>query len=331
MGGVADDAAGGDAGASWRSGMRGMLRATHGAHGLAVDAGRTLAGMDVIKAHGTGNDFVVVVDLDDRLDLHAPLVQALCHRRTGIGADGVIRIGAPRSGGDVFMDYRNADGAAVEMCGNGVRVVAKTVRDRGLAGADDVVAVDTRDGVKAVEVRRGDDGRVVAATVDMGSPHWAAGDIPVQVDDPQEFHLDVAPDRTWTAVSMGNPHAVTRVADVATAPVADLGPRIETHPVFPKATNVEFARVRGHDEIDLRVWERGVGETQACGTGACAALVVLRADGLVGDEAVLHLPGGDLTVSYRPDDHAGVLLTGAAEEVATLTLDPAWLAARAGR
>lgn len=284
--------------------------------------------MDAIKAHGTGNDFVVVLDLDDRLDLDEPLVRALCHRRTGVGADGVIRIGAPRSGGDVFMDYRNADGSVVEMCGNGVRVVAKAVLDRELAGRGDVVEVDTRDGVKAVEVRRDGEGRVATATVDMGPPHWAAADIPVDVDDPQEFHLDVAPEHTWTAVSMGNPHALTRVPDVADAPVTTLGPQVETHPAFPRATNVEFAHVRSHDQVDLRVWERGVGETQACGTGACATLVVLRAAGLVGDEAVMHLPGGDLRVRYRPDDHAGVLLTGPAEEVATLVLDPAWLAGR---
>ena len=280
--------------------------------------------MDAIKAHGTGNDFVVLLDLDDRLPLPDRLVRALCDRRTGVGGDGVIRIGAPRSGGDVFMDYRNADGGAVEMCGNGVRVVAKAVVDRGLVTGD-VVAVDTRDGVKQVEVVRAADGRVATATVDMGPPHWAAAEVPVDVDDPQEFHLDVAPERTWASVSMGNPHALTRVDDVATAPVTTLGPRVEAHPAFPQHTNVEFAHVLGPDEVDLRVWERGVGETQACGTGACATLVVLRAAGLVGDHATIHVPGGDLQVRYAPDDHPGVLLTGPAEEVATLTLDPAWL------
>ena len=287
--------------------------------------------MDVIKAHGTGNDFVVLLDLDDDLDLSEGFVRALCDRRFGVGGDGVIRVGAPRSGGEVFMDYRNADGGIVEMCGNGVRVVARTVLDRGLAGRGDVLDVDTRDGVKAVEVRRGADGRVAAATVDMGPPRWAADEIPVTVDDPQQFHLDVAPERTWAAVSMGNPHALTQVADVGSAPVTTLGPRVETDAAFPRATNVEFAHVRAFDEVDLRVWERGVGETQACGTGACATLVVLRAAGLLGDRAVVHLPGGDLVVTYRPDDHPGVLLTGPAEEVATLTLDPAWLADRHGR
>lgn len=285
--------------------------------------------MDVIKAHGTGNDFVVVLDLDDSLDLPADLIRALCDRRTGIGGDGVIRIGAPRSGGAVFMDYANADGTAVEMCGNGVRVVAKTVLDRGLVPAPDgAMEVDTRDGVKSVEVRRGADGLVAAVTVDMGPPHWSPADIPVEVADPHEFQLDIAPDRTWQAVSMGNPHAITLVDDVATAPVTTLGPQVEHHAAFPKATNVEFARVRAHDLIDLRVWERGVGETQACGTGACATLAVLRADGLVGDEVTIRVPGGDLGVRYAPDAHPSVFLTGPAEEVATATVSDAWLAAR---
>lgn len=285
--------------------------------------------MDVIKAHGTGNDFVVVVDLDDELELPDGLVRALCDRRTGVGADGVIRVGAPRSGGAVFMDYRNADGTAVEMCGNGVRVVAKTVLDRGLVTArDGVLGVDTRDGVKEVEVHRDRDGLVAEVTVDMGPPHWTPADIPADVDDVHEFRLDVAPEVSWAAVSMGNPHAVTVVDDVAAAPVTTLGPQVEHHAAFPRGTNVEFAQVRGHDLVDLRVWERGVGETQACGTGACATLAVLRATGLVSDRATVRVPGGDLVVRYDPDDHPSVFLTGPAEEVATATLDRVWLAAR---
>lgn len=285
--------------------------------------------MDVIKAHGTGNDFVVVVDLDDELDLSDRLVRALCDRRTGIGGDGIIRIGAPRSGGQVFMDYRNADGGAVEMCGNGVRVVAKTVLDRALvATVEGVLEVDTRDGVKPVEARLGDDGRVSEATVDMGPPHWAAAEIPVDVDDPAAFTLDLAPDLTWSAVSMGNPHALTRVDDVTTAPVTTLGPRVEVHPAFPKHTNVEFAHVVAADLVELRVWERGVGETQACGTGACATLAILRNAGELGDQATVRVPGGDLVVRHDPAQHPSVFLTGPAEEVAAGRLDDAWLAER---
>ena len=287
--------------------------------------------MDVIKAHGTGNDFVVVLDLDDRVQLSDAMVRALCHRRTGLGADGVIRVGAPRSGGDVFMDYRNADGTAVEMCGNGVRVVAKAVIDRDLAPLrDGVLEVDTRAGVKPVEVTRHDDGTVATVTVDMGPPQWDPVEIPAEVADARAFHLDVAPQVTWATVSMGNPHAVTQVDDVAGAPVRTLGPQVERHATFPKGTNVEFAHVRARDVVDLRVWERGVGETQACGTGACATLVVLQDAGLVGDHATIRVPGGDLVVRHDPVAHASVFLTGPAEEVAEARLTDAWLAARGG-
>jgi diaminopimelate epimerase len=272
--------------------------------------------MDFLKAHGTGNDFVVFVDPDDTLVLSDSFVRALCDRHTGIGADGVIRIGAPRTGGEVFMDYRNADGSAVEMCGNGVRVVAKIAVDHGIVPAtDDLVAVDTRAGVKPVTVRRDGEGRVVTGTVDMGPP----------VGDLQRFRLD---GRDWTGVSMGNPHAITLVEDVATAPVTTLGPTVETDPSFAAGTNVEFARVVDRRHIDLRVWERGVGETAACGTGACATLVALRHQGLVDDEATIRVPGGELTVRYAPAEHPSVFLTGPAEVVATGRLDPDWLAAR---
>lgn len=285
--------------------------------------------MEVLKAHGTGNDFVVVVDLRDHLELSEGLVRALCDRRTGLGADGVIRIGAPHSGGHVFMDYRNADGSIVEMCGNGVRVVAKVVLDANLVGMPSrVLDVDTRDGIKSVIVTRDDHGRVALATVDMGPPRMDAADIPVEVDDPDAFTLDIAPDVTFAAVSMGNPHAITRVDDVATAPVTTLGPQVERHPAFPNGTNVEFAHATARDRIELRVWERGVGETRACGTGACATLVAMQAAGLVDDQATIVLPGGELLVRHRPDERPGVLLTGPAEVVARASIEPAWLAIR---
>jgi diaminopimelate epimerase len=285
--------------------------------------------MEVLKAHGTGNDFVVVVDLRDHVELSDDLVRALCDRRTGVGADGVIRIGAPHSGGHVFMDYRNADGSIVEMCGNGVRVVAKVVLDANLVGMpSQVLEVDTRDGIKPVTVTRDDQGRVALATVDMGPPRMDAIDIPVEVSTPDAFSLDIAPDVTFAAVSMGNPHAITQVDDVTVAPVDTLGPQVERHPAFPKGTNVEFAHVVARDRIQLRVWERGVGETQACGTGACATLVAMQAAGLVDDQATIVLPGGELVVRHRSDERPGVLLTGPAEVVARASIEPAWLAAR---
>ncbi len=292
--------------------------------------------MRFTKAHGTANDFVVLVDLDDRLDLSASLVRALCDRRRGVGADGVLRLGAPRDGAHVFMDYRNADGSIVEMCGNGVRVVAKHVVDHGLVTTDgDRVLVDTRAGVKPVTVSRDAAGRVAEVTVDMGPPVLDPGEIPFDARRPGDVQEPITVDGqtlTVSAVSMGNPHAVTVVDDVDEAPVRTLGPLVEVDPRFPKRTNVEFAQPVSPDTIRLRVWERGVGETAACGTGACATLVALQRLGHAGPNATIHVPGGILTVRYDPDEHPSVFLTGPAVEVAHGELDGQWLHdAREGR
>ena len=286
--------------------------------------------MEFTLAHGTANDFVVLVDLDDRLEVSAELVRALADRRTGIGADGVIRIGDGGPQADAFMDYRNADGSVGEMCGNGVRVVAKHVVDHGYVtpGPDGTVLISTRAGVKPVRiVARHPDGRVATVAVDMGPPATAPSALPF--DAPHgpgpEHHLDVdGATVTLSAVSMGNPHAVLRVADVADAPVRTLGPRLEHDPRFPAGVNVGFAEVVGATDLRLRVWERGVGETAACGTGACAAVVALQQLGLLDTDVAVHLPGGTLEVSHEPGSH--VTMTGPAVEVAHGRLDGAWWA-----
>ena len=292
--------------------------------------------MHFTKAHGTANDFVLLVDLEDRIELSATLVQALCDRRRGVGADGVLRLGKPSTGADVFMDYRNADGGIVEMCGNGVRVVAKHVVDHGLVAPDgDRVVVDTRAGHKPVTVTRDDAGRVREVTVDMGAPVLDPTAIPFHAARPGAPTESITVDGHTlqiSAVSMGNPHAVTLVDDVDTAPVRTLGPLVEVDARFPKRTNVEFAQPVADDEIRLRVWERGVGETAACGTGACATLVAFQRLGRVGTQATVHVPGGILGVRYDPQEHPSVFLTGPAVEVAHGELDDDWLAdARAGR
>ncbi len=294
--------------------------------------------MEFLKAHGTGNDFVVLVDLDDRLEVSPVLVRALCDRRRGVGADGVIRIGAPRSAAAAFMDYRNADGSTVEMCGNGVRVVAKLLVDHGLAAPDEAstLRIDTRAGVRPVTVRQGPDGRVAEVTVDMGVPEFDPAQVPFVPEQPvsagrEPRHRLELDGRVLelTAVSMGNPHAVLPAADVGRAPVGEIGPQLERHPSFPAGVNVGFAEVAGPDRIRLRVWERGVGETAACGTGACAAVVALQATSEVGEQVAVDLPGGRLTVSYRAGGR--VLMTGPAVEVAGGRLCTAWLeAARRG-
>ena len=291
--------------------------------------------MDFTLAHGTANDFVVLADLHDELELTPELVRALCDRRRGLGADGVLRLGRPTGDAHVFMDYRNADGSIVEMCGNGVRVVAKHVVDHGLVTPDgDTVVVGTRAGDKPVTVHRGPDGAVATVTVDMGPPILDPAEVPFHAEQPGAISEPFAVDgRTLelSAVSMGNPHAITVVDDVTSAPVRTLGPVVEVDDRFPKRTNVEFAEVVTDREVRLRVWERGVGETAACGTGACATVVALQRRGLVGTDVEVHVPGGVLAVRYDPDTHPSVFMTGPAVEVASGTLSDAWLtAARRG-
>ena len=286
--------------------------------------------MEFTKAHGTANDFVVLTDLEDRIELSAVLVRALTDRRRGLGGDGVIRIGPGGDAADVFMDYRNADGSVVETCGNGLRVVAKHVVDHGLLGSaeGEPIRIGTRAGVNPVSVHLGPDGRVAEVTVDMGPPAFDPADVPFEADDPDALlHVVAVDDQRLdvAVVSMGNPHAVTVVDDVAVAPVALLGPQLETHPRFPAKANVGFAQVVADDAVRLRVWERGVGETAACGTGACAAVVALQRLGRLGEEVAVRLPGGTLRV--RHSGGGTVTMTGPAVEVGRGVLDDAWLTA----
>jgi diaminopimelate epimerase len=268
--------------------------------------------VEFVKAHGTGNDFVVVEDLTDRYRITPELVRAVCDRHFGVGADGLIRI-APGTEAPFFMDYRNADGSLAEMCGNGVRVVGKYLGDRGLVGA--VCDLETRAGVKHLELHADDRGDIDRVTVDMGPP---------TLDD--ERTLEVDGDKvTATCLSMGNPHAVVFVDDVDKAPVPTLGPALETHPAFsPDKTNVEFAQVVDRATVRQRTWERGVGETLACGTGACAVAVAAQVRGLAGRPLVVELRGGRLELDWTPG--GTVRMTGPAREVAHGTLTDEFLA-----
>lgn len=247
------------------------------------------------KYHGIGNDFVMLADPDDRLSLDPGTVKQLCDRRFGIGADGVIRVAPAQAGGDLFMDYVNSDGSIGEMCGNGIRCLAVFARDEGITTATEL-KVETRSGLKAVTVL--DDGRV---RVDMGAPIFEPARIPAKADgdDALHAHIDLDDQRVNAAlVSMGNPHAVIFADDPSTAPVTSIGPAIEKHPMFPNGTNVEFIRVDAPDHVTMRVWERGSGETLACGTGAAAVGVVARLLGDARDELTVALPGGDLTIEW---------------------------------
>jgi len=270
------------------------------------------------KYQGTGNDFVMLVDLDDERSLTPRQISAVCDRRTGIGADGVIRVvRTDRDDAPFFMDYANADGSRAEMCGNGIRCVGVLLHERGLI-ADASVDVLTRAGIKHLTVHPDGDGRARRVTVGMGIPNFTRAAIPMRGPAWETFlgqPFEIGDDLTMTAsaLSMGNPHLVVFVdGDPATVHVAHIGPRLERHEAFPEHTNVEFAYV--HDGvIHARVWERGIGETMACGSGACAVLVAANEAGLVSSRAVVSFPGGDIEVERRDDGE--VLLTGDAVPV----------------
>jgi diaminopimelate epimerase len=267
--------------------------------------------VEFVKAHGTGNDFVVVEDLADRYRITPELVRAVCDRHFGVGADGLIRI-APGRAAPFFMDYWNADGSVAEMCGNGVRVVGKYLGDRDHVA--DELDLETRAGVKHLLLHADDHGHIDRVTVDMGSPRLEEEDRKLDVDGRVV---------TATCLSMGNPHAVVFVDDVDAAPVTSLGPLLERHPAFPAGTNVEFAQVGDEHAIRQRTWERGVGETLACGTGACAVAVAATLHGLVGRPLVVELRGGRLELDWTPG--GTVRMTGPAREVASGTLAPDFL------
>ena len=267
--------------------------------------------MKFAKYQGTGNDFVMISDLTDGLRLTPDQVSALCDRRFGIGADGVIRVapGSPET--DFFMDYSNSDGSVGEMCGNGIRCLAVFARDEGLTDATSL-RVETRAGLKVIEIQ--DHGRI---RVDMGAPIFAPATIPVRWEGQDALHTKLELENGVLEVaclSMGNPHAVMFVDDLEGTPVTTLGRLIENHPAFPNGVNVEFVRVTSPDRLDMRVWERGSGATLACGTGACAGAVAGRLLRDAGRKVTVGLPGGDLEVDWEGSlkEQASAFLTGPA-------------------
>ena len=257
------------------------------------------------KLHATGNDFLVSVALDGRQPPGAALARVLCDRNRGIGADGIITVMPGRDGADCAMVLRNADGGEAEMSGNGIRCLAWVAVDEGLRG-DGQLVVDTVAGRRVIDVERGPDGHVRRATVDMGAATFEPSEIPL--DAPSTFDLEATCDEVvyhGDAVGMGNPHLVLLVDEVDAARVAEHGPLLERDARFPRRTNVEFVAQIGTDRLRLRVWERGVGETLSCGTGACAAAVVAQRRGLVGDRVAAEVPGGELSVELGPTVRLG--------------------------
>ena len=263
---------------------------------------------------GLGNDYVYVNCLDQTVEHPSSLAKMVSDRHFGIGSDGLILI-RPSVCADFFMEMFNADGTRSEMCGNGIRCVGKYVFDHGLTDKTEIT-VNTLAGIKRLSLHV-EEGKVWSVTVDMGEPQLEAELIPVRashspvVTEP----IEVAGKRfEMTCVSMGNPHAVMFVDDTARVPIEQIGPAFEFHPQFPKRVNAEFIQVMNRSEVNMRVWERGTGETLACGTGACASTVACILNGLTDDEITLHLLGGDLRVKWdRATNH--VSMTGPAETV----------------
>jgi diaminopimelate epimerase len=274
----------------------------------------------VLKGHGTENDFVVLPDLDAVVSLSPSLVRALCDRRAGIGADGVLRVlrtklatepdvRAQADEAEFFMDYHNADGSISEMCGNGVRVFARYLLDAGLIAGDTAVA--TRGGVRQVSF----DGELVS--VDMGAPH-------ARSERPVVSVAGLQGEYPGTAIDMPNPHVVVQLTAEDELAALDLSAAPVVIPALPDGQNVEFVVRTGSDRLTMRVHERGVGETRSCGTGICAAVVAVAGDRVAEGSWLVDLPGGQCEVSWT--DTGSVVLTGPAVLLAEVTLSEGWVA-----
>lgn len=270
--------------------------------------------MKFTKMHGCGNDYVYVNCLEETVKHPDKVAQFVSDRHFGIGSDGLILI-EPSEVADFCMAMYNADGSRGEMCGNGIRCVAKYVYDYGLTDKTKV-SIETLAGIKYIDMEV-QDGKMKTAKVNMGSPILCPSEIPVTIGEKQcvneplivegeEYHV--------TAVSMGNPHAVVFAEDTASLPLEKIGPGFEHHEAFPKRVNTEFIQVLNRSEINMRVWERGAGETLACGTGTCAAVVACVLNGKTDENVTVHLLGGDLYIVYDREAET-VFMTGPATVV----------------
>jgi diaminopimelate epimerase len=271
--------------------------------------------MNFTKMHGLGNDFIVVHGESKLPDNASQLAIDLCNRFFGIGADGLVYI-LPSEQADFMMRIINSDGSEAEQCGNAIRCVAKYVYDRGLTDKTNVTIQTIGAGVQPVQLNV-KDGKVQTVRVDMGQPILEGLKVPTTIDaNPVIGHSVEVDGREFqfTAVSMGNPHCVIYVDDAANFDLHTWGPKLETHPLFPRKINVEFVTVKSRGFADMRVWERGAGPTLACGTGACATLVASVLNGLTDRTATVSLKGGDLLIEWNEVDNR-VYMTGPAQEV----------------
>jgi diaminopimelate epimerase len=278
--------------------------------------------MNFAKLQATGNDFIFVDARNMERDW-LKLAREMCHRHFGAGADGLILV-ATSNRASLKMRLFNSDGSEAEVSGNGLRCFAKYVIDRQIAAGPNI-AVETMSGIRTIEATVSG-GKVTHAKVNMSNPHFNAEDIPVLIDKPQKGRgeVDIKPILDYpltigrrglnlSFVSMGNPHAVIFLSQpVADFPLCAIGPKVENHHIFPERVNFEIARVLKRNKIEARVWERGVGETLSCGSGACAIAVIARIKGYIDDEVDIMLEGGDLTVYWNGERE--VYLSGPVEE-----------------
>ncbi len=284
--------------------------------------------MRFTKMHGLGNDYVYVNCFEEDVDSPAEVAVAVSDRHFGIGGDGLILI-CPSDAADERMRMFNADGSEAEMCGNGIRCVAKYIYDHKVAKAGGgfsvpeyasfpaSLTIETQRGILTLGLEVDGDDKVQRVCVNMGQPILAPKDIPVDlavvriVDEPIEIG---GSELNMTCVSMGNPHAVFFCDDLSTIELGTIGPLIENHGLFPQRINAHFVRIDGPEELTMQTWERGSGITLACGTGACACAVAGVLSGRCQSRVLAHLPGGDLELNWRKDDNC-VYMTGPATEV----------------
>ena len=270
--------------------------------------------MKFTKMHGIGNDYVYVNCFKETVEHPSEMAIKVSDRHFGIGSDGLILI-EPSEVADGKMEMYNADGSQGAMCGNGIRCVAKYMYDYGITDKTSI-SVETKSGIKYLDLTI-KDGKVDTVKVNMGTPILKAVDIPVRSEKEQVIDEPVMVDgKEWkiTCVSMGNPHAITYIDDVKNLEIEKIGPKFENHEIFPDRVNTEFVRVIDRNTVEMRVWERGSGETLACGTGACAVAVSSILNGLTEEEVTVKLLGGDLKIFWDRTENK-VYMTGSATTV----------------
>lgn len=276
--------------------------------------------MKFTKMHGCGNDYIYVNGFEEKIPFEdkEQIVMALSDRHFGIGGDGVIFIN-PSSAADFEMEMYNADGSRAEMCGNGIRCVAKYVYDSGLTDKETFTIVSCGK-VKHMEIRAKDaEGKAAMIRVNMGSPELIANNIPVVSDNDKVIDEEIfvcGQAYRMTCVSMGNPHAVVFVDEVRNLDLEKIGPEFENHERFPKRINTEFVKIMDEENVEMRVWERGSGETLACGTGCCATLVACVLNGYTKEKITVHVLGGKLEIEWDRKNDC-IYMTGPATTVFT--------------